>query len=618
MKRKKAPFQSVRALFALMGMLSLTACVDDSYDMSKDIDLTMGLGSEGLQLKVGSTEKIMLADLLETSDDVKTDAAGLYYLVEDGQTDINFSVGAFTAAIDNTTLSPSYDVITYDDIASTSLPAGTAIPVPSGYSYAVSQPVTAEADMSFDLTGIEDEVKWIKKVLPATETNTMHLELEVEQSNGLHFAISEINGLQLTFPDYIHLTQPSNGTVSADGRTYTINNYSGAGVTTYDLGTIRVDEFNLQGEEGKVNGGTLSLRNKVITMSGRFAFTTTQAFNMSAGQNVKLRLYVSLGRRGATQSEVNIAQVTGRFSPVVNPRIDDINVSDNLPDFLQDDKVTIKAANPTVKFPADMSNIPMSFDLKAVLNGYKDNAAVTTISLPESGKAHAITGRNNVIYFHQGDAPFDPAGVSAIAETHQVSNISSIFEKLPDFIRVDVADGKVQAKDEDFTVVLDRNYSTRMDYQMLVPFEFNQGTRIVYNDSVEGMNKDLKDYQADGIVVTAEVINAVPMQLIATAEPQDVAGQPIPGITVTSATIAPANAVRSLATADIEQNAVTTPITIEMDLANPADLQRLDRLMLKIEAEGTQPGEGVLSSNQYIKVTNMRLRLKGQIIGNFN
>lgn len=618
MKRKKAPLQSFRALFALMGMLSLTACVDDSYDMSKDIDLTMGLGSEGLQLKLGSTEKIMLADLLETSDDVKTDAAGLYYLVEDGQTDINFSVGAFTAAIDNTTLSPSYDVITYDDIAQTSLPSGTAIPVPSGYSYAASNPVTAEADMSFDLTGIEDEVKWIKKVLPASETNTMHLELEVEQSAGLHFAIKEINGLQLTFPDYIHLTSPSNGTVSANGRTYTVNNYSGAGITHLDLGTIRVDEFNLPGEEGKVNGGTLSLHNKVITMSGRFAFTTTQAFNMSAGQNVKMRLYVSLGQRGATQSEVNIAQVTGRFSPVVNPRIDDIIVSENLPDFLEDDKVTIKAANPTVKFQADMSNIPMSFDLHAVLNGYKDNAAVTTINLPESGKANAITGRENVIYFHQGESPYDPAGVSAVAETHRVSNISSIFEKLPDFIRVDVADGKVQAKDEDFTVVLDRNYSARMDYRMLVPFEFNQGTRIVYNDSVTDMSKDLKDYQADGIVVTADVLNAVPMQLIATAEAQDVAGQPIPGITVTSATIDPAKAVSSLATTDIEQNAVTTPITIEMTLANPADLQRLDRFMLKIEAEGTQPEAGVLSSNQYIKVTNMRLRLKGQIIGNFN
>lgn len=132
------------------------------------------------------------------------------------------------------------------------------------------------------------------------------------------------------------------------------------------------------------------------------------------------------------------------------------------------------------------------------------------------------------------------------------------------------------------------------------------------------MSKDLKDYQADGIVVTADVLNAVPMQLIATAEAQDVAGQPIPGITVTEATIAPAKAVSSLATTDIEQNAVTTPITIEMTLANPADLQRLDRFMLKIEAEGTQPEAGVLSSNQYIKVTNMRLRLKGQIIGNFN
>ena len=132
------------------------------------------------------------------------------------------------------------------------------------------------------------------------------------------------------------------------------------------------------------------------------------------------------------------------------------------------------------------------------------------------------------------------------------------------------------------------------------------------------MSKDLKDYQADGIVVTADVLNAVPMQLIATAEAQDVAGQPIPGITVTEATIDPAKAVSSLATTDIEQNAVTTPITIEMTLANPADLQRLDRFMLKIEAEGTQPEAGVLSSNQYIKVTNMRLRLKGQIIGNFN
>ena len=31
--------------------LATTGCVDDSYDMSKDIDMTMGIGADGLDRK---------------------------------------------------------------------------------------------------------------------------------------------------------------------------------------------------------------------------------------------------------------------------------------------------------------------------------------------------------------------------------------------------------------------------------------------------------------------------------------------------------------------------------------------------------------------------------------
>ena len=63
--------------------LMLTSCLDDSYDLNK-VDLTMGLGSDGLAVTLGNTEDIMLNDILDTDESVKLDANNLYYLREFG------------------------------------------------------------------------------------------------------------------------------------------------------------------------------------------------------------------------------------------------------------------------------------------------------------------------------------------------------------------------------------------------------------------------------------------------------------------------------------------------------------------------------------------------------
>ena len=44
----------VKGLLAFAAGITFSACVDDTYDMSKDIDMTMGFGSDSLQLKVGN------------------------------------------------------------------------------------------------------------------------------------------------------------------------------------------------------------------------------------------------------------------------------------------------------------------------------------------------------------------------------------------------------------------------------------------------------------------------------------------------------------------------------------------------------------------------------------
>lgn len=93
--------QVARGLMCLAAGLTLSACTDDSYDLSKDIDMTMAIGSEGLQMKLGTTEKIMLGDLLEVDDEEMfgEDQTGLFYLTMKKNADFDFNVDPVTTKI---------------------------------------------------------------------------------------------------------------------------------------------------------------------------------------------------------------------------------------------------------------------------------------------------------------------------------------------------------------------------------------------------------------------------------------------------------------------------------------------------------------------------------------
>jgi len=52
----------------LAGALLLAGCMNDDYD-SSDIDMTMGFGTDGLQLPLSSTAEIPLYDIFDLSDD---------------------------------------------------------------------------------------------------------------------------------------------------------------------------------------------------------------------------------------------------------------------------------------------------------------------------------------------------------------------------------------------------------------------------------------------------------------------------------------------------------------------------------------------------------------------
>lgn len=376
--------------------LALSGCVDNSYDMSEDIDMTMGLGSEGLQLKLGSTEKIMLADILEVDGNLKTDSENLYYLVEEGNTNVSFNPGNASIAIDNTTLSPVIPVISYQDVSDALGIPLPSVTVPANLTFDTGRTLTAEAYSGFDIDNISSEIVWLKSASIAPASQMVTISLYLEQA-GMKFAFDKYSDVSLTLPSYMKVEAIEGGVM--DGQTFRLSNKSNLNATNMVMGKLRIKQLALDGEKGKVQNGQIHVRDEKIALTGRFGLKTTDQFVMNSNSQVSLHVVFAIGSGSSTQ--VQIADVTGRFNPAINPNINNINIAENLPDFLQDDEVTIKVANPTLKFAGDLSQIPASIEMTGVLSAMKDGRQIAQVTLPAAGKADVVKNSMNTLYFYQ-------------------------------------------------------------------------------------------------------------------------------------------------------------------------------------------------------------------------
>ena len=163
------------ALLLASGLVA-TSCIDSSFDLDEDIDMTMGFGADGLSVKLGSTGKVYLDDILDIDKSVKLDGSNVYYLVEEGSTNVDFKVNAVTTTIKNATLHADQELVNFGDV----LPAG----VPSmTFSDDWSLPDVTVAgqtdDFTFRLSNIPSEVQSLSTIYPMAGTRvSLSLKLE--------------------------------------------------------------------------------------------------------------------------------------------------------------------------------------------------------------------------------------------------------------------------------------------------------------------------------------------------------------------------------------------------------------------------------------------------------
>lgn len=610
--------------------LLFTGCIDDSYDLDK-VDLTMKLNTDGLGVKLGNTDLIALADILDEDETVKTEANGLYYLVKDGTSNFNVKVDNMTTSFNDTKLDMDAPVLQYNDVyeqlrdAGIPVTEGSTLPIPADFEMHGSAEGNQKID--FSITDVKDvtEVKTIdlyksKVALTLTEANSRP---------ELNLGVTRLKNIRLYLPKFLGVTDVAPGWELKEGNVLV---YKNGGIYNYNrnkpeicsvyLNKVALDQTK---NEGKVENGNIELTPAELNIR----MTAEQVyFENRAGRELSMKVDDQASVRLDIQvpnNVLNINQVTGKFNPAINPDNERIDVSNDLPDFLQDKDVRIVATNPTIRFHANMSTLPVGIDMRGTLTAVKENGAFENGATTKKVKLDNSVmemGRDNYVYYYQGNAPYDPEGAKAGAATvKNTDKIGDLITELPDYLEVNLRDNQINVKNEYYTVQLGRDYHVDADYSVFVPFEFDRGLKVVYNDSTESMHSDLKDLSATGTLeVMADAYNTIPLELLVGLKAVDVDGNELPvEFNTTEAHVVPGDGSTYTMNGEVKQRSgseVMTPIKITAKLDDKDLLSRIDKLCFNIHADAT--GSNKLVSTQYLKLNNIKIKLHAGVIADFN
>ena len=156
----------LRGLLLASGLLMLGSCIDSSYDLG-DVDATIGLGVNGLKVKLGNTEKIYLKDIIDTDGNTKLDGNNQFYITEQGSTDLSYTVQKVNSTIDRLArVKTKFRVLRWSDDLLNQLgaPSGTQVTVPANYTLHGSAEGENKSDFTTDDIG--KEVVRITRVYP--------------------------------------------------------------------------------------------------------------------------------------------------------------------------------------------------------------------------------------------------------------------------------------------------------------------------------------------------------------------------------------------------------------------------------------------------------------------
>lgn len=592
MKRKQKRVTLLLASLLVGGFL-VTGCTNSDYDFN-EIDATMGFGGDGLELPASSTMDIPLKDVLDLEENgsVKLDDEGnyLFQLTGSGSSEAN----------------PKIEPIRLEGRSyNANIPISLSASAKATRSLTASSGIPEVKEKMFEYHGVDKSVKSLTKA--NMKPVTMKLTLGF---SGISSVISKIKKATLTLPGYLSLNR-----VVGDGNGMPIPTSSRIDIA--DISTSRDMVLTITSNELLFSEqdayGTLSIaEDGKIDMDGYFGLKiddfeltgTPSTANMSIAAKVEVE-------------NIELTSATGVFDPEVNfGTLGEVDVT-GVPDFLSDDNVVADLANPQILLTIN-NEMNVAATVKATVTATKSGQTTATVQLPEMYIEKNSVSPTTQICICREKTPELTAQYGE-KNVYAVSNLSTLINKIPDHVSIENVEARADQSQE-ATVEFGKPYHITPSYEVYAPLAFGKDAVIEYSDQFDGWNDDIDDLELSEntyVRLTADAISKVPAALILEATPLGVGGADI-------SNLIEVNIKKGEVSASTDgETAVTSPLEVEIREKVKGGLKQLDGLSYKIQGKATHNGttvEGItLNANKHtLKLNNIKVKLVGKIIGDFN
>ena len=587
----------MKASLLLVSLLTLgfsvTGCTNNDYDFDQ-IDATMGFGSGELEIPASSTMNIPLSDILELEEggSVKIAANGDYLFQLTGSDASSASPMISPIVLSGNSYSNTLTLSTHSAAKGTRA-AGTHLSFVS------------PKKLMFEYNGTDAAVKSLKSAEVDGEI-VLNVNLTL---GGLSSAITKLDKVTLTLPGYLQISHASgngNGVPMVNGSKITVEDVSTSRNLELTIKAKKLDFAN-QDDYGEVaidNNGSIRM-NGYFNLGIEANVTGVPISTLSIGAKVNV-------------NNITLKSATGIFDPEINiSSLGDVTVT-GVPDFLSEDGVRADLENPQIILTVH-NDMDAAAKVSAKVISTKNGQNLATVQLPEMNisKTTVAPVTKICICRHQTAELTNQYGA---ANVYEVSNLATLINQhIPDHVRITGVEAKADLSQE-MTIEFGRNYHIEPSYEIYAPLAFAEDAVIEYADDFDGWNDDIDELElAKGtyLRLTADAQNLVPATLIVEATPLGVDGTDISNlieVNVKKGTVkASADGV----------TAVTSPLEIELREKEKGGLQKLDGLSYKVKGKASHDGTTVIGINlnsekHTLKLENIKVKLVGKVIGNFN
>lgn len=546
----------------IIAMVStMIACVDDKYDLGKNVDIKLGISENGITLPTSSTSDIKLSQVMELEENgqLKTDAAGNYYFHKTG-----------------TTTNETIISVGYGSICNTA---------ETNYTFYFKKDPTLETSVRYPEYNI-NTMKFTVKVQPpyAPDKLGQHVRELCYVHTPMDIVIEFLDNNIADFAPYIseiRYTVPSY---------YDIEDESDLTQKNVKTNTFNYHRIRCKGVDFKAalkNGEVASYNNKTgqITFKGEIKMECAIDY---AYMNEYKKIEDPFIQMRTTIGSLTTDKVEGRFEKSEYVEVEPITF-ENLPDMINDEEVVIDIENPVVRLTVD-NEVPARALINATLKAYRDGKETASLKIGEAYGTDSIKfegGMKQTVWVSR----IPTAIPDTVNGNVVIPEMMNLLKVMPDKIEID---GWAHTDSSQVvTMGLNKKYHVYPTYELFAPLVMGKNMKLVYTKTMDDLHDKLKKLEVNKITFTTNATNNIPLDLTATMKAMDQQGNPIENIRLEQS-----QTIEGLA-----ESKITLTLT-----GNTDDFQKMYSMELKAYAECNETMAGQpLNENQAIRFDNIRV-----------